>query len=176
MRRHFPGLASVVVALEDDAASVAAGRALVPWAAPPGARRRVAVIGGIGAEKGFDVVLAAARDAALRNLALEFVLVGHSTDDRRLLDTGRVAVTGGYREGEGEMLVRAQLPHLAWLPSIWPETWCFTLGVAWRAGLRVAVFDIGAQAERVRATGHGWVLPLGLPAAAINNALLAMKP
>ena len=176
MRRHFPGLVPVVVALEDDAASVAAGRALVPWAAPPGARRRVAVIGGIGAEKGFDVVLAAARDAALRNLALEFVLVGHSTDDRRLLDTGRVAVTGGYREGEGEMLVRAQLPHLAWLPSIWPETWCFTLGVAWRAGLRVAVFDIGAQAERVRATGHGWVLPLGLPAAAINNALLAMKP
>ncbi len=24
------------------------------------------------------------------------------------------------------------------------------------------------------ATGHGWVLPLGLPAAAINNALLAV--
>jgi len=176
MRRHFPGLAPVVLALEDDAASVAVGQALPPRAVTPGARRRVAVIGGIGAEKGFDVVLAAARDAALRNLPLEFVLVGHSTDDRRLLDTGRVAVTGGYREGEGEMLVRAQLPHLAWLPSIWPETWCFTLGVAWRAGLRVAVFDIGAQAERVRATGQGWVLPLGLPAAAINNALLAMKP
>ena len=112
----------------------------------------------------------------MRGLHLEFTLVGHTQDDRRLLDTGRVAVTGGYREGEGEVLVRAQRPHLAWLPSLWPETWCFTLGVAWRAGLRVAVFDIGAPAERVRATGQGWVLPLGLASAAINNALLAMEP
>ena len=176
MRRHFPGLAPVVAPLEeDDAASIAAGRALAPIRRADGARR-VAIIGGIGAEKGYDIVLACARDAALRGLHLEFVLFGHSTDDRRLLETGRVAVAGGYREGEGEVLVRAQRPHLAWLPSIWPETWCFTLGVAWRAGLRAAVFDIGAQAERVRATGQGWVLPLGLPAPAINNALLAMEP
>ena len=174
LRRHFPAIAPVVAPLEDDAAALAAGRALPPLPHRRGERKRVCIIGGIGAEKGYDIVLACARDAALRDLPLEFVLVGHTEDDRRLLDTGRVAVTGGYREGEGEMLVRAQRPHLAFLPSIWPETWCFTLGVAWRAGLAVAVFDIGAQAERVRATGAGRVLPLGLPAAAINNALLAM--
>ena len=40
----------------------------------------------------------------------------------------------------------------------------------------VAIARDEAVAERVRATGQGWVLPLGLPAAAINNALLAMKP
>ena len=135
----------------------------------------MAIIGGIGPDKGYDVVLACARDAVLRNLPLEFVLVGHTPDDRRLLETGRVAVTGIDREGEGEALVREQMADLAWLPSLWPETWCFTLGVAWRAGLKAAVFDIGAQAERVRATGHGWVLPLGLPVPAINNALLAVE-
>lgn len=176
LRRHFTGIAPEVVPLEDDMAAIAAGRTLPPLVQRPGQRRRVAVIGGIGLEKGFEVLLACARDAAMRDLPLEFTLVGHSPDDRRLLDTGRITVTGGYREGEGEVLVRAQRPHLAWLPSIWPETWCFTLSVAWRAGLRVAVFDIGAQAERVRAAGHGWVLPLGLPSAAINNALLAMEP
>ena len=176
LRRHFPAITAELAPLEDDAAAIAAGRALPPTLQRPGERRRVAIIGGIGTEKGYDILLACARDAEKRDLPLEFTLVGHSVDDRRLLDTGRVAVTGGYREGEGEVLVRAQRPHLAWLPSLWPETWCFTLGVAWRAGLRVAVFDIGAPCERVRATGHGWVLPLGLPAAAINNALLAMKP
>lgn len=175
LRRHFPAVAPVVAALEDDAAAIATGRALVPPVQRQGERRRVAVIGGIGAEKGYDILLACARDAALRNLGLEFVLVGHTEDDRRLLDTGRVVVTGGYREGEGETLLRAHRPHLAFLPSIWPETWCFTLGVAWRAGLAVVVFDIGAQAERVRATGRGQVLPLGLPAPAINNALLAIQ-
>jgi GT2 family glycosyltransferase/glycosyltransferase involved in cell wall biosynthesis len=176
MRRHFPGLTPDVARLEDDAGSIAIGRALPKLPPRHDRRRRVAVIGGIGPEKGYDVLLACARDAAARGLALEFVLVGHSHDDRRLLDTGRVRVTGTYREGEGEMLVRAQRPDLAWLPSLWPETWCFTLGVAWRAGLRAAVFDIGAQGERVRASGHGWVLPLGLPAGAINNALLAVDP
>jgi GT2 family glycosyltransferase/glycosyltransferase involved in cell wall biosynthesis len=176
MRRHFPGLAPEVVPLEDDAAAIAAGRGLAPHPPGPGEARRIAIIGGIGAEKGYEVILACARDAALRKLNIQFTIVGHTRDDRRLLETGYVLVTGGYREGEGEALVRAHRPHLAFLPSIWPETWCFTLGVAWRAGLRTAVFDIGAQAERVRATGHGWVLPLSLPAAAINNALLAVEP
>jgi len=176
MRRQFPGLAPEVVAHEDDAASLAIGAAsgAVRGRPAPGRRRRVCVIGGIGPEKGYDMLLGCARDAALRNLPLEFVLVGHTPDDQRLLATGRVSVTGTYREGEGEALIRRQQVDLAWLPSLWPETWCFTLGVAWRAGLRVAVFDIGAQAERVRATGQGWLLPLGLPVAAINNALLAV--
>ena len=35
-----------------------------------------------------------ARDAAERRLPLEFVVVGHTIDDRRLLATGRVFVTG----------------------------------------------------------------------------------
>ena len=50
------------------------------------------------------------------------------------------------------------------LPSIFPETWCLSLAEAWRAGLRVVAFDIGAQAERIRRTGRGFLLPLGLPA------------
>jgi hypothetical protein len=59
------------------------------------------------------------------------------------------------------------------LPSIFPETWCFSLAEAWRAGLRVAAFDIGAPAERIRRTGRGFLLPLGLKPDAINNALVA---
>jgi glycosyltransferase involved in cell wall biosynthesis len=133
------------------------------------------VVGAIGPEKGYDVLLACARDAAWRGLALEFVVVGHTFDDRRLLDTGCAFITGRYDEAEATALIRAQGAHLAFLPSIWPETWCFALGAAWRAGLSAAVFDIGAQAERVRATGRGWILPLGLPPVAINNALLSVR-
>lgn len=166
LRRHFPQAHPDVAPLEHDAA-------VSPPPPPPATRsRRIAVIGAIGIEKGFDVLLACARDAAARALPLEFVLVGHSTDDHRLIDTGRVFVTGRYTEPEAESLLRAQSAHLAFLPSIWPETWGFTLGLAWRAGLHAAVFDIGAMAARIRATGHGIVLPLGLPAGAINNALL----
>jgi hypothetical protein len=38
----------------------------------------------------------------------------------------------------------------------------------------VAAFDIGAPAERIRGTGRGFLLPLGLPAHAINSALMAV--
>jgi hypothetical protein len=37
----------------------------------------------------------------------------------------------------------------------------------------VAAFDIGAQAERIRRTGRGLLLPLALSASGINGALLS---
>ncbi len=165
LRRHFPALRPSVEAWEKTPSPVPAG----PSAAGP---RRVAVIGAIGREKGYEVLLACARDAARRRLALEFVLVGHSIDDERLLATGCVFVTGEYEAAEAPALIAAQHAALAFLPSVVPETWCFTLTEAWRAGLRVVAFDLGAQAERIRARGEGVLLPLGLPAAEVNAALL----
>ncbi len=170
LARHLPGVAARVARPENDAA-------LPPLAPPPRtSRRRVAVPGAIGPEKGYDVLLACARDAASRDLPLEFVVVGYSLDDARLMETGRVWVTGRYEEAEGEALLRAQGASLAFIPSTCPETWCFALSLAWRAGLSVGAFDLGAQAERVRATGRGFLLPLGLPPGAINAALLSAAP
>ncbi len=170
LARHFPGVAACVERPESDAH-------LPPLAPPPRApRRRVAIPCAIGPEKGYNVLLACARDAASRGLPLDFVVVGYSADDARLMQTGRVWVTGRYDEEEGEALLRAQGASLAFIPSTCPETWCFALSLAWRAGLAACTFDLGAQAERVRATGRGFLLPLGLPAGAINAALLAATP
>ena len=170
LRRHFDRIAPEAEPLEDDAADLP-----LPQPLRNGAPRRVCVIGGIGTEKGYDILLDCARDAAARALPLAFTVVGHTIDDARLLATGRAFVTGPYKEAEAISLIRAQAPDLAWIPSVWPETWCFTLGHAWRAGLQVAAFDIGAPAERIRRTRRGWLLPLGLPPPAINNALLALR-
>jgi glycosyltransferase involved in cell wall biosynthesis len=118
------------------------------------------------------VILDCARDAVQRQLPLEFVVVGHTIDDRRLIATGRVFVTGEFAADEAVPLIKAQQATLGLLPSIWPETWCLSLAESWQAGLQVAAFDIGAPAERIRRTGRGFLLPLGLPASAINNALI----
>ena len=165
--RHFPGVCPVVVPWEDDAA----WPALSP--VPPSPPLRVCVVGAIGREKGFEVLLACVRDARDRALPIEFVVVGFTEDDERLLASGPVWITGEYQEADAVALIRAQGAHVAFLPSVWPETWCFALSRAWEAELPVAAFDLGAQAERIRGTGRGWVLPLGLGAAAINTALLA---
>jgi GT2 family glycosyltransferase/glycosyltransferase involved in cell wall biosynthesis len=169
INRRFPAIEPDVLAPEDDMALAIAPAGPRPPASQP---CRICVVGAIGVHKGYDVLLACARDAAARRLKLEFVVVGHTIDDARLLATGRVFVTGEYRPDEAVALIRAQHASLALQPSIWPETWCFCLTEAWQAGLAVAAFDIGAPAERIRRTGRGLLLPLGLPPAGINNALL----
>ena len=173
INRHFPATSPVVIPHGDDAA-IAAAPAPGPTRLDDGRSIcRVAVIGAIGLEKGYEVLLACARDAAWRDLPMEFVVIGHTIDDERLLATGRVFITGEYHAEEAVALIRAQRASIAWVTSIWPETWCFTLTEAWQAGLQAVCFDIGAPAERIRKTGHGLVLPLGLPAGAINHALVA---
>ncbi len=180
LRRYVPRLRSAVTPWEVDAAG--------PWlkdgATGEGngarrrhsanGRRRVAIIGAIGTEKGYDVTLDCARDAARRDLPLEFVVIGYTHDDLRLIDTGRAEITYRFAPDRAVAEITAQGADLAFIPSIWPETWCFALSDAWAAGLKAAVFDIGTQAERVRATNKGWVLPLALPPLAINNALIAL--
>ncbi|TWB26267.1 glycosyltransferase [Nitrospirillum bahiense] len=135
---------------------------------------RVAIVGAVGDAKGYGVLLACARDAQARALPLEFLLVGYSRDNAPLLDTGRVRVTGAYIGDEGVGLVRAYQAHLGFLPSVWPETWSYTLTEMLAAGLAVAAFDLGAQAERLRMHGRGMLLPMGMSAPRINDALLEL--
>ncbi|MDQ2102107.1 glycosyltransferase, partial [Azospirillum isscasi] len=140
----------------------------------PDRRWRVCTIGAVGIQKGYEVLLACARDAAARGLPLEFVVVGFSEEDPPLFETGHGFVTGRFTEEEAVALVRAQEADIAFLPSISPETWCYALSTAWKAGLEVAAFDLGAMSERIRQQGGGHLLPPSLEPATINDTLLGI--
>lgn len=170
VQRYFPGLACSVTPWEAEAPPPPPAARQVSWL-----RRRVAVVGAIGIEKGYEYLLACARHAAAQRLALEFVLVGFSCDDKRLLDTGVVQITGAYDEAEAIELIRAQQAEVGFLPSVWPETWSYTLSQMWQAGLEVVAFDLGTPAGRIREAQRGSLLPLGLPPAAACRALLAYR-
>jgi len=147
----------------------------VPAAAAraPGERLRVAIIGAIGPHKGSALVLAMAEDARARALPLDFVLVGHSDVDAAL--AGLATITGRYSEEAVDGLLAAQRCHVALIPSVWPETYCYTLSIALRNGFPVAVFDLGAQRERLVAADpeRAIVLPLAAMAdARLSNDLI----
>lgn len=175
LARHFPGCGPIETRPWEAAPSLPPAR--TPLAADPSRALVVAVVGAIGPEKGLDVLVACARDAAARSLPLRFVVVGHTSDDARLMQAGPAFVVGPYDEDEATALIRAQGADIAFLPSIWPETWCFALSEAWKAGLEVVAFDIGTQAERIRDAGIGALLGFELAAPArageVNDALLA---
>jgi len=74
-----------------------------------------------------------------------------------------VRVTGKYQEHEALDSLKGLKPHLVWLPSLWPETYSYTLSVALRAGLPVVAFDLGAIATRLRSLNRTELLmPLSL--------------
>jgi GT2 family glycosyltransferase len=149
----------------------------VPAAPPPPLAGReslrIALLGAIGDHKGYAVLLACARDARARGLPLEFVVIGYTCNDKPLLSTGKVFVTGRYSEAEATHLLRREQPDLVWLPSVWPETWCYTLDYALSGGLPVVAFDLGAIAERLRHAGAGECLPLSLTPRQINDYFLS---
>ncbi len=138
-------------------------------------RVRVVVVGAIGIDKGYEYLLACARHVVSQRLAMEFVVVGFTCDDKRLLETGVVHITGAYEEAEAIALIREQEAEVGFLPALWPETWSYTLSQMWQSGLDVVAFDIGAPADRIRQTGRGSLLPLGAPPAAACRALLAHR-
>jgi glycosyltransferase involved in cell wall biosynthesis len=137
---------------------------------------RIAAIGAFGPHKGTSVLHDLALDAKQRKLPIEFTIVGysHMTDRFRELD---VRETGHYDgEAEAMQLLRDCQPLLALFPSIWPETYLYTLSLALAMGIPPVVFDLGAQAERLRAAGVGHVLDPGLIAdpGGLNDLLLAL--
>ena len=169
MEKYFPGLSlrlrphpESLPSYEGSAASLFDGESV-----------RVVLLGTITQVKGSDRLLACAGDARQRRLPLEFYVIGATDRDRALARVGNVHLTGRYREHELHLRLAATRPHVAFLPSVCPESFMYTLSRAMAARLFVVCFDLGAQAERVRACGWGQVLADDLEPSAINDQLLA---
>lgn len=171
LQRYFPGLALEVRPHLDLPSPT---HQVNPAPLREGSPLRVVLIGAIGPHKGSRVLHDCARDALARRLPLHFIVVGY-TDLPALARVGNVTVTGPYREEEVYRLLAEQQPHMIFLPSVCPETFSYTLSIAMATGLPTAVFDLGAQAERLEGYPRALRLPLALieTPALLNDRLLA---
>lgn len=127
----------------------------------PDAPAVIGVLGNIGYQKGAAVLRDLSQHLA-RTRAAGLVVLGKIDPAYAL--TPPAAVLGGYRREDIADLARRH-GITAWLiPSIWPETFSYATHEAIATGLPVWCFDLGAQAEAVRASlargGLGGVLPL----------------
>lgn len=166
LARYFPSLTVKVTPWES------AIRRPPPLAAAAGKLIRVAVIGAISDPKGYRVLLECARDAAARNLDLDFVVIGFTCGDDALLDTGRVFITGPYNDQEVAGLLKREKCQVALYPSVVPETWCYALSHSLAQGIPIIAFDLGAIAERLRGDDAAYLLPLFASSERINDTLL----
>ena len=121
---------------------------------------KIASIGALSIEKGSQLLAALAIDAKKRDLQLSYFLVGYSNSgDQHVMQTNNVKVTGKYHNDEECIkLLRDISPDLILIPSIWEETYSYTLSIALALKIPTLVFDIGAQGERGK--NHSWVVKL----------------
>ena len=139
-----------------------------PSAQPPG--EAVAFAGAVKRHKGAHLLpdIARALDTKLH------VFGGGDVDlFRPLRPLPNVVIHGYYRAGALPSLLAQHRVGLVLLPSIVPESYSLVLSEAWQAGARVIAFDHGAQAERIRAHGKGWVVPLESGARGLIDAIHA---
>lgn len=134
---------------------------------------RLGVIGGISRWKGYDIIKEMGAYILDHNLPIEIVLIGESEDDDGLLASG-IKITGAYKEKDVLTLIKTLDIDIGFIPSIAPETWCYSVSWLWKAGLRVLCFDIGAVSERVKKSARGMVIPLGMPAGHILTYLMRL--
>ena len=108
----------------------------------------IGIIGAIGIHKGSHIIRECSKIASEKNLKIKFVIIGYC-DIIDNNDFDNITLTGRYEEDEVYDLIRLHKLDAVFIPSIWPETYCYTLTIAMNTGLPVAVFDLGAQAERI---------------------------
>jgi len=142
------------------------GLSVAPAILPANARG-IAYAGAVQRHKGGHLLPDIARDLEKRGRELHVFGRGDGDLLRTLRAMKNVRVHGYYRGGTlQELLVRHRI-GLVLVPSIVPEAFCLKISEAWAAGAAVAAFDIGAQGERIRQQGGGWVTPLDSGAAGI---------
>ncbi|MGV2130870.1 glycosyltransferase [Agrobacterium vitis] len=123
---------------------------------------RIAIIGAIGFHKGSGILSALAKYTKARDIELEFHLIGYSDDDASLAASG-VHIHGAYRtENDALQLLDKLQPDVVFIPSIWPETFCYTLSLAMKKRIPTVAFDLGAQAERLSNVEWGTTIPIEL--------------
>jgi glycosyltransferase involved in cell wall biosynthesis len=125
----------------------------------------IAFAGSVKVHKGASLLPDLAR--LLGNRELHVFGGGDENLLRAMRRVPNITVHGYYRGGTLPDLLARHDIGLVVLPSIWPETYSLVLSEAWLAGTAVAAFDLGAQADRIRRQGDGWLAPLDSGAAGL---------
>lgn len=136
----------------------------------------VGIIGAIGAHKGMDILWELTGLPDFKKGMLHLVFIGNTSvvEGSFKSKQKRLTVHGSYQLEDLPVLLEKYSISIVLIPSIWPETFCFTASEAMVLGYPVICFDIGAQAERVKRYQCGIVLE-EVSASAILKALLDLR-
>ena len=140
--------------------------------------RTIGVIGSLSPHKGSRLVFQINKHIAARKLGLRMVVIGDLPDSPEKDNGSRagIIVTGRYQRENLPAIMETYGVDMALIPSIWPETFSYVTEECIQMGLPVAVFDLGAPAERVRSYDKGIVIDKIDPDAALDQIMAYLLP
>ncbi len=136
---------------------------------------RVVVPGAISPAKGLGLLIACAQDAARRNLAIHFHVIGYVAHPVATWPEVPLTIGGEYREGELPALLAASGGDAIFFPGQVPETFSFTLSDALDTALPIVATNLGALPERLAGRPNARIVEWDAPPAGVNDALLALR-
>lgn len=142
LSRYFPEVDFCVKPHDDITRSVRLNEKSDP------SKYRVGVLGGLSYIKGYSVIEGCARAALKNKQDIEYVIVGYTADDENLDKLG-VEITGAYLNDRVLDIIEANSLDALIFPATWPETFSYTLSIAFKVGLPIIYSDIGAIANRL---------------------------
>jgi GT2 family glycosyltransferase len=110
----------------------------------------LAIIGGINFQKGSEQVIELARYLKANHIEdFAIVVIGSLSseiDNKSLYPY--LKITGEYERANLLTLLDLYKSEVVWIPSIWPETFCYTAEEAVQLNRKLMIYDLGAPMER----------------------------
>lgn len=131
----------------------------------------VGIIGEINKHKGSNIVYEMIKIAKSKNIAIQWVIIGTIYPYKKHQN---LLVTGKYSLDNLQNLINHYKPDLMICPSIWPETFCYTVSEMMHFNLPLLSFNIGAQAQRV-SKYHKGMLVDNISAQSMFDAIINFK-
>ena len=118
----------------------------------------VAFIGGICEAKGSKVIIQMIKQTRSNPHIHWYIMGGCGDPELANLNEKHLTFTGWYDRQDIVALLKTHCIDLVCIPSMFPETFCYTLSEAYSAGIPVVVSKLGALYERVKNDNTGWII------------------
>lgn len=113
----------------------------------------VAALGAIDYQKGRAVLQNLAKKPLFKNKQFKLLLIGYAD----VTSIKHCQITGVYSANDLPEIVKSNQVDIFIIPSIWPETFCYTAEEIMAMGFPLICFNIGAPAERILNYEHGYI-------------------
>ncbi len=115
----------------------------------------IGVLGAIGFHKGISILTEMVKLIERKKYDAKIIVIGYTGGS---FTSNKLVVTGEYTHEELPALIVQHNISMFFIPSICPETFSFTTEEVMMMGLPLAVFNLGAPAERVKGYEKGLVI------------------